>query len=159
MSILKTIEYNYMNSTFCAFLMEKSLNMSTNEIPKRLEKKMELVSSSPLFDMYQEDISSFIEKVDQSDLVEAEKIIDNVIRMMGIPSFLVYRKENYLDYSNIESEVREEIAERIAMVGVELADMSFLIQTPREVNTLHFIRQELRRLVDELGGNPASVAM
>lgn len=133
--------------------------MSTSEITKRIEKKMELVSSSPLFDMYQEDISSFIEKVDQSDLVEAEKIIDNVIRMMGIPSFLVYRKENYLDYSNIESEVREEIAERIAMVGVELADMSFLIQTPREVNTLHFIRQELRRLVDELGGNPASVAM
>lgn len=101
--------------------------MSTNEITKRLEKKMELVSSSPSYDMYLEDISSFIEKIDQSDLVEAEKIIDNVILQMGIPSFLVYRKENYLDYSNIESEVREEIAERIAMVGVELADMSYII--------------------------------
>lgn len=133
--------------------------MSTSEITKRIEKKMELVSRSPLFDMYQEDISSFIEKVDQSDLVEAEKIIDNVILKMGIPSFWMHRKDNYLDYSNIESEVREEIAERIAMVGVELADMMFLVQMPSVNNKLHYLLRELRSLVDELGGHPASVAM
>lgn len=148
-----------MNSILRAFLIEKGVKMSTNEITKRLEKKMELINSSPLFDEYEEDISSFIEKVDQSDLVGAEKIIDNVILKMGIPSFWMHRKDNYLDYSNIELEVREEIAERIAMVGVELADMMYLIQTPSVNNKIHFILRELRSLVDELGGHPASIAM
>ena len=60
---------------------------------------------------------------------------------------------------NINSEVKEEIADRIAMAMVNLWTLQFEIHNAEAHNDLIHTLRELKILVNELGGNPATDAM
>jgi len=64
-----------------------------------------------------------------------------------------------MDYSKINSEVKEDMAERIAKPMSELWNLQFEIQNSSARVYLINALRELKTLVDDLGGHPATDSM
>ena len=60
-----------------------------------------------------------------------------------------------MDYSSIDEEIKEDIAERIAMAVLALENLANVIEPKFALESVLKLRQELVQLVKELGGHPA----
>ena len=61
-----------------------------------------------------------------------------------------------MDYSAMDAAVKEDIAGRVAMAVLEVENLAMLAQLPDHAfQSIMKLRQELRQLVEDLGGHPA----
>jgi len=61
-----------------------------------------------------------------------------------------------VDYSAMDAAVKEDIAGRVAMAVLEVENLAMLAQLPDHAfQSIMKLRQELRQLVEDLGGHPA----
>jgi len=60
-----------------------------------------------------------------------------------------------MDYSDIGDEVREKIAEQVAMAVLSLENVAQVAQPAYVLDSILKVRQDLRQLVKDLGGHPA----
>ena len=60
-----------------------------------------------------------------------------------------------MDYSKIDNNIKEELAERVAMIFFAIERLCFVAEPQFVVDELLDIRKELIQLVNDLGGHPA----
>ncbi len=60
-----------------------------------------------------------------------------------------------IDYSAINEEIKEDIAERVAMAVLTLENLAHVIEPDYALKSLLKVREELIQLVKDLGGHPA----
>jgi hypothetical protein len=60
-----------------------------------------------------------------------------------------------MDYSGIDQEAREELAERVAMAVLLLENLANIVEPAYALESVLRLRKELIQLVKDLGGHPA----
>jgi hypothetical protein len=60
-----------------------------------------------------------------------------------------------MDYSEIDQEAKEELAERVAMAVLTLENLANVVEPAYALEILLRLRKELIQLVRDLGGHPA----
>jgi hypothetical protein len=60
-----------------------------------------------------------------------------------------------MDYSTIDKDIKEKIAERDAMAVLTIETVAMTVNETYLINLLADVRQDLAQLVKDLGGHPA----
>ena len=106
-------------------------------------------------------ISRFIEKstrvfegeeYDSEDEIIHVQVVANKIEILAASS---EKQVGAMDFSGIDDELKEKLADRIAWAVLKLEDLSFMVNTKNEIDGLLQARQDLVQIVKALGGHPA----